>query len=89
MGHARRVTHCGALRPGAEQQTKCRPHDELRANRGDSEFPQDSRGKPEAALSGFGAPAPPLPAPQSATYMTSACAGKETRYDPARIRARR
>jgi hypothetical protein len=26
--------------------------------------------------------APPLPAPQSATYMTSACAGKETRCDP-------
>jgi hypothetical protein len=33
--------------------------------------------------------AAPLPAPQSATYMTSACAAKETRYDPARIRARR
>jgi hypothetical protein len=46
MGQARRVTHCGALRPGAEQQTKCRPRDELCANRGDSEFPQDSRGKP-------------------------------------------
>ena len=33
--------------------------------------------------------ASPLAAPQSATYMTDACAGKETRYDPPRIRARR
>jgi hypothetical protein len=41
-----RVTHCGALRPRAEQQTKRRPQDELCANRGDSEFPQDYRGKP-------------------------------------------
>ena len=47
MGQARRVTHCGGtLRPRAEQQTKRRPHDELCANQGDSEFPQDYRGKP-------------------------------------------
>jgi hypothetical protein len=47
MGQARRVSHCGGtLRPRAEQQTKRRPHDELCANQGDSEFPQDYRGKP-------------------------------------------
>ena len=34
MSQARRVTHCGALRPRHEQQTKRRPHDELCANRG-------------------------------------------------------
>jgi hypothetical protein len=45
MGQARRVTHCGGtLRPRAEQQTKRRPHDELCANQGNSEFPQDYRG---------------------------------------------
>jgi hypothetical protein len=47
MCQARRVSHCGGtLRPRAEQQTKRRPHDELCANQGDSEFPQDYRGKP-------------------------------------------
>jgi hypothetical protein len=47
MGQARRVSHCGGtLRPRAEQQTKRRPHDELCANQGASEFPQDYRGKP-------------------------------------------
>jgi len=35
-----------------------------------------------AALSGFRAPAPPLAAPQSATYITSAWASKETRLTP-------
>jgi hypothetical protein len=43
--------HCGALRARAEQQTKRRPHDELRTNRGDSNFHRTTAGNRPVGLS--------------------------------------
>src|SRR5215469_18315425 len=51
MGQARCVTHCGARRPRAEQQTKRRPHDELCANRATRNFHRTAAGNRAGGLS--------------------------------------